>query len=439
MLKGTSPRVEDAPGLVWRPLKDRWEARWQCRTDLAQKGFYPKSVRLWTGLEPTPAEARRISDRCQHYQSSMLVFGRGGIPQVATSFDGTIKSLIACYQTDADSGYRKLRYRTRMNYDTLTDRIEREHGDARVADLKARTLLRWHEAWTADGKVAMAHSLVGMLRTLFSFGATILEDAQCARMKGLMADMRFKMAKPRQEHINAKQVETLRAVAHKMGLHSIALAQAFQFELMLRQKDVIGEWVPRTEPGPSDVLAGASKWMVGLRWQEIDANLILRHTTSKRQKDIEVDLKLAPMVMEELRYAAQRKTWGEMGAKAILESDIPALPVAVSRSDLPASGPVIVSEIHALPWQAYEFRRQWRRLARMAGIPDHVFNMDSRAGGITEATNAGAELEDVRHAATHSQISMTARYSRGAAEKVAKVMQLRVAGRNKPGTNEPGN
>jgi hypothetical protein len=37
-------------------------------------------------------------------------------------------------------------------------------------------------------------------------------------------------------------------------------------------------------------------------------------------------------------------------------------------------------------------------------------------------------LEDVRHAATHSDIAMTQRYSRGSAEKVANVMQLAVTG-----------
>jgi hypothetical protein len=57
--------------------------------------------------------------------------------------------------------------------------------------------------------------------------------------------------------------------------------------------------------------------------------------------------------------------------------------------------------------------------------------MDARAGAITEAIGAGAALEDVRHAATHSDISMTQRYSRGSAEKVAKVMQLRVKHRTR--------
>ena len=54
------------------------------------------------------------------------------------------------------------------------------------------------------------------------------------------------------------------------------------------------------------------KWLRGIRWSEIDDNLILRHVTSKRQKEIEVDLKLAPMVMEELALLGERQKSGPL-------------------------------------------------------------------------------------------------------------------------------
>jgi site-specific recombinase XerD len=60
--------------------------------------------------------------------------------------------------------------------------------------------------------------------------------------------------------------------------------------------------------------------------------------------------------------------------------------------------------------------------------------MDSRAGAISEATDAGADLEHVRHAATHSNISMTQRYSRGAEDKITVVQIARLEHRNKPKT-----
>ncbi len=277
-----------------------------------------------------------------------------------------------------------------------------------IAETKARMVLRWHEAWGANGKVAMGHSCVGMLRTLVNFGATILDCEHCERLSGVLHKMKFKMPRPRNERLTADQAQAVRTMAHEMGYPSVALAQALQFELMLRQKDVIGEWVPTSEPGMSDVTAGNAKWLRGLRWSEIDDKLILRHTTSKRQKDIEVNLRLAPMVIEELTRQ--------------------------HGMNLPASGPVIKYELIGRPYTAHQFRYVWRKIADKCGIPKGVFNMDSRAGAISEATDAGAELEHVRHAATHSDIGMTQRYSRAGTEKTANVMTLRAAHRNKTGT-----
>jgi hypothetical protein len=101
---------------------------------------------------------------------------------------------------------------------------------------------------------------------------------------------------------------------------------------------------------------------------------------------------------------------------------------------LPLSGPIVISEETGRPYLDGPYRRTWRKLARIAGIPDEVFNMDSRAGGISEATNAGADLEHVRHAATHSNIATTQGYSRSSQEKVAEVQRRRIAHRNKTST-----
>lgn len=406
------PKFENAPGLVVRARKDgTYVAFWQARSDLVKRGFRPPIIPLWRGVEPSRADRSYVSDYCVMAQNEMLVWGRGGVPEINT-FIGTLRSLIACYRTDQDSGYRKLRYRTRECYDSVMRRIERDHGDVHVTEIKARQLLRWHEDWTAEGKIAMAHSLMGMLRTLATFGATMLESDACRLLKTNLGDLRFQMPKPRSERLTADHANAIRAKAHDMGIPSMALAQAIQFECTLRQKDVIGEWVPSSEPGLSDVTHAGQKWLRGIRWSEIDDNLILRHVTSKRLKDVEVDLKLAPMVLDEFE-----KQFG-----------------GTTRDKLPQTGPVIVYEKTGRCYVTYQFRWLWRRVASFAGIPKAVRNMDSRAGAISEATDAGAALEDVRHAATHGDIKMTQRYSRGSAEKTAKVMQLRSAHRNKGGT-----
>lgn len=397
-------RVKSAPGLKWKKRDNGvHEARWQCRSDIVDKGYKIKSVKLWSGAgDPSLDEWAFIADTCNELQQQMLVWNRGGLPDVASAFNGTIGGLIYCYRNDPDSNFRKredrggLRYASRIHYDALMKMIEGEHGSAAVAEVKGRTVQHWYDEWSIRS-VATAHAKIKMLRTLFSFGTAFLEDPDCQRISTVLSKMKFQMPQARSERLTVEQANMIRAKAHQMGRPSIALAQAFQFELMLRQKDVIGEWVPLDEPGMSDTLDGTGlKWLRGLRWEEIDQNMILVHVTSKRQKKITVSLLNAPMVMEELALVERK-----------------------------ASGPIIISEFDKLPWTAIEFRRWWRQVADACDIPREVRNMDSRAGAITEASDAGADLEHIRHAATHSNISMTQRYSRGAEGKIAEVQKLR--------------
>ena len=412
----TPPTIEDAPGLVWRMSNGQWTATWRARKDLVKRGFSPKNQPLWKGTEITNLEIIEIQDTCRRLQDGMLLFSRDGLPEVI-GFDGSIASLINCYQTDPDSTYHKKRYAVRKNHDIILRRVAAQHGTEMLADIKGRTLLTLHKQWSNNGeKIAIAHAFIGQLRTLFGFGFTMLEDKECERLCSVMRLMRFPMSKPRTERLTADQVIAHRAAAHERHWNTMALAQALQFEFILRQKDVIGEWVPVSEPGISAVVGPKGKWLMGLRWEEIDEHMILRHNTSKRGKDIEVDLRLAPMVMEELSLHVQTP----------IEQ--------ITRASLPASGPLIICEVTGYPYTTAEFRRKWRIVANDAGLPKEVRSMDSRAGGISEADDAGANLEHVREAATHSDVAMTRRYSRAAAKRVAGVSKTRVEHRNKPQT-----
>lgn len=398
------PAIKDAPGLVWRERKDTWVATWQCRSDLMKQGFRPTMIPIWRGISPDDDEQVLIASQCSLMQDEMFRWARD-IPKTF-NFDGTVASLIRCYQEDGDSPYRANRYATRKHYDSLCRRIATDLGNLQIAEIDARQMKRTHEAWSVSG-IPMAHSLIGMFRGLLKYGATLLKSRACRELKTELSDMRFKMGKSRDERLTAEQVILIRAEAHRQGFPSIALAQAIQFECMLRQMDVIGSWVPLSEPGISDVTDDGQKWLRGIVWSEINGAQVLRHITSKRQKLVEHDLSVAGMVQEEF---------------ALLGT-------------LPTMGPVIVCERTGIPWRAHYFRERWREIARAVGVPDEVKNMDSRAGGITEATEAGAELEHIKHAAAHSDIAMTQRYARGAADKTRKVAVARAEHRkNKSGT-----
>jgi len=265
-----------------------------------------------------------------------------------------VASLVRSYRNDARSSYRTLRYRTRIHYDGLIKRLIEDCGNTKLADLKSPDISRLLEQWReGNKKIAMGNAMLAIMRILINYGATFLEDGECARISVILRHTSFAKAAPRKvERLTEEQAKAIISAAHKMGLHSIALAQALQFGCGLRQRDVIGEWVPHREAGVSDVIYKNNKWLRGIQWSEIDENCILSHTTSHLQKDIEIDLKSVPMVREELARFGTR---------------------------LPTRGPVIVTEKKKRPYEANQFRRYWRRVADAAGIPKNIKNMDSHA------------------------------------------------------------
>ncbi len=415
------PRLPDAaPGLVWRKRKrkNEWVATWLARTDIIKRGYLPRHIELWSGAELDEAHAADIIQRCQHQQFDMLTWGKELPPPeevLPDKLTGSLKSLIHCYRTDKDSPYQKNRFHVRRGRDSILRRIVARYGEEMLSDIKWRTLLGWHRDWSANGH-ASGLSFVGQLRALFSFGA-LLEDPDCERLCGVMHKMRFTGMAPRGKKVTAEYAELIRTAARDhFGWPSISLGQAFQFECTLRQKDVIGEFVPLSEPGVSAVIVGDQKWLRGIVWQEVDENLILKHVTSKKQKMVTIDLKLAPMVIEELAFM------------------VGVSPADLTRDMLPASGPIVICDTNGLPWSGNEYRRKWRKVAQHCGVPDDIWNMDSRSGAISEADLAGAPREWVQQAATHSSIEQTADYTRNQAEATAKVMKLRIEGRNRPKT-----
>jgi hypothetical protein len=319
-------------------------------------------------------------------------------PKVAT-----LAELIEQYKTDPVSDYHKLRYATRVNHDSLMARMVADCGHLPLAKIRRRTLEQMHLHWSGQGtKIPMGHGFMSKLRTIAGYGSRMLEDMECVRLYHALEGTKYEMMeKVGESFMTAEQAITIREKAREYGYYSIALAQAFQFDCLLRQRDTIGEWVPLAEKGESDTFWHGQKWIRGLRWEEIDADLVLTHVTSKKQKKLVVPLSAAPMVMKELHLMPDfMKT---------------------------RTGPIIVSEATTMPWVAAEFRRKWRMIADDAGIPDDVKNMHSRHGGLSEGSDAGIPLEHMRHAATHSDIATTQRYSRNSEHKVAEALRRRVA------------
>jgi hypothetical protein len=266
----------------------------------------------------------------------------------------TLKQLIEHFCDDPDSPFHNLQYQVRVNHRRLLARISREYGDCQLRNVRTRNLMAWHKAWKSGGKIAIAHALVARLRVLFRFGATLLEDGECIRLLNILSRTRFPNAVSRNLQITAEQVRAVRVIAHRRGYNSIAMAQALQFEVMLSQKDVIGEWVPISEPVTSDVVRlNKGKWLTGLRWEEIDKDLILRRNQNS-EKEVEFDLKLAPMVD------------GGISAE-----------VALLRNSTERRFRPVVPSYYARSTHSH------RIIAKDAGVPDSVKNRHSLSGGTT--------------------------------------------------------
>lgn len=304
---------------------------------------------------------------------------------------GTVRSLCYIYLMDPLSGHHKNRYVTKRSYYNNLRRLIDAIGDADLATLTVRDIKEAHARWCEGGHIPMAYGLITMLRIVLAFGAGVLEDPDCQRICFGLAKVKFPNAKPREHWIRQEQVTAIIDQALIDGAYSIALAVALQWAGALRQKDVIGEWVPLWDPRPSQIVTAEWKWVGGICRDEIDSNLVLRHRTSKRGKVLTLPLGSIQIVMNEWNAA-------------------------------PASGPLIIDPDTDLPFRDWTYRRRWRDYATKAHVPENLWNMDTRAGRITTVLASGALPDDARKLATHSHLDTTMRYSRGDDEAVVRAI-----------------
>lgn len=409
---------EHAPGLEWRARKVGRIPIWVAPADARKQGFTPQTVRLSAEAfiaEPTVVERQALASTCRRLQAEAKEWLSGLTNPPKARYDGTLKSLIDLYQTNELSPFHAITAETRRSYVYNLGQLTKRVGARRLDRVTGEDLLRWHRDFTkpsAPGgkpRVRQAHALMTMLRIVLKFGK-VMNLADARSLRSVMDDMEFKTTPQRDAFIAPEQVTAVRIAAHERGLPSVALATAIMFEAVLRQKDVIGEWLIDPTAEPTGALVDRGRvWRTGLLWGEHvgPVTLVLDKPTSKSRgrRRAEHDLSTMPMVVEELMHVpSQRRV-----------------------------GPMILCETTGRPWRARHFREIWRECARAAGVPDDVWSMDARAGGITEGSDAGADLDHLRKTATHTNTSTTSRYNRDALSKSRKVSHLRVISRTANG------
>jgi hypothetical protein len=372
---------------------------WDARADLVKRGYPVKRVRLH--YDATLPGRRQLAARCQTLQAEMLVWAANEGKLPARGYDSTIGSLCRLFQTDDLSPFNRMKWNSQENVAKTLKVIEATVAARQVGRLIGPDFYRWHALWgkpkTVDGppRPWRAKHAMDVVRQVIAYGVTLGYD-DCIRADLILGKLRFPSPPSRSQKLTLDHVHAIRKTAHKMGLGSVALATVLQFELSLRQKDVIGEW----EPAPlaeGGILHRGTRWVNGLTWANIDTKNILRKTTTKRSVDVEHDLALSSMVLEELALVpADRRV-----------------------------GPMIISERTRAPYKHRKFSEAWRRVANAAGVPRDVWNMDARSGAISELYDAGATPADAMKHAGHQDLRMSAQYNRGSLEQTRRAAQQR--------------
>jgi hypothetical protein len=399
-----------APGLEWRARASGKAAPYWCAPRAVVKQGYPVRTVPLAFYADRPEE---LIARCHVLQAEMLEWSRGADP-APDRYDGTLRSLIRVFQSHKDSPFRDKRHGTREFYVAYCGLLERTVGKRKVDTLIGPDFRRWHAEYAApeeEGgprRVRRAQSAMTTLRRVISFGVE-MRFKGCAEVATILREMRFETPPARKTVLLYEHAVAIIEKAHAVGRPSIALAQALAFDLTLRQRDIIGEWTPDDAGAGGGIVDRGRRWDRGLLWSHIDEAGVLTKPTSKSngKKEVVFDLALHPLVTAEL-------------ARVPLDRRI---------------GPMVIDEPAGRPYRKRHFQEVWRAIADAAGVPRNIWQMDSRAGGLTESTDAGADLETTRHQAGHSNVSTTARYSRGTLAKTSQVAKLRVAHRgNNVGT-----
>lgn len=419
------PHRDLTPGLTFRAGSPP-VPYWQAPKAAWLVGFEPRAVRIHATTWP------EVIGHCLRLQSqaSEWVKAHGGLApehlQAMVATNGTLGALIDMFLDDRSSPIQRVKYMTRADYRRACSILKEAVGTAKLARLTRNDFSDWYwafrrpdevkdtpYAWTGISRRRRSESvhrstgIMRMLRMVVRFGSGTV--AHCDRLHLILRSLSFEAPRKRQIYLTFQMVDAFCAAAHRLGRPSLALATALQFETALRQKDVIGEWEP-IEPsevsarGP--LVSPTRRWTSGLIWgQHISDDLVLAKPTTKSnfQKTALADLNMCPLVTRELSLIpAERRI-----------------------------GPVVLCEITGLPYIARTFIKGWREVARAAGIPDCVWNMDARAGAITEGSESRVELEHLRSFATHSRTSMTQHYNRQSLYKNQQIHSARVAHRRK--------
>ncbi len=388
------------PGLKRMKRRNgREDLYWVADEDLAKAGYTPKTVRIF---HQWPDDIEKISLICIKQTAEMIAWTQGATSAKTPFAMGSLGFLAHQFETDEDSPFHELRESTQAFYRHSLKNVTGYAGERQLAAVTGRDIRKWHKTWIEKHGLRGAYACIQSIRRIIHYGCET-GDAACIKIAAMVERMEFKAPGRRTNRPTFEMIQAFGPKALEEKRPSQELALLLQFELSLRQKDVIGEWVKAGDGSRQGIMDGQWRWQWGLLWSHIDDDWLLKKPTSKSNgsRIAEHDLKSYPALLALLQAVPREKR----------------------------VGPVIIDEKAGKPYRAAHFSRTFRKIARKAGWPDDVWNMDSRAGAVSEAFEAGAAAADVMTTATHTQMSTTMIYNRGKVVQSARVAELRQAKR----------
>ena len=380
---------------------------------------------------PPDATDEELAALCQHHSARL----RAHIASVTattvdepsatrTRYDGSVRAACRIYQEHPLSSFQTVKHNTQSTYLGSLKVLEETVGARLIRNVTVLDCRNWYSQWRKgvvsidpDGnrqigpeRIDRAHDAISMFRTVIYFMAALRHE-DCKSLKVELRGEKFEKGGAREQELTYAHVSAFIRTALDLGRRGVmpydralycAIATAAQFELMVRQKDIIGDWAPirfdrRYPAGIAKLEREGEVWTGFFTWENIPGwRWKMKTSKSKYRAAADFDLTRYTLLHPLLELVAHDKRTGS---------------IVKGEGDLPA--------------RYRSFVKWWRQIANAAGIPVDVESMDARAGGATEAEEAGATLEAIQGALTHNKQTTTLGYIRRRSKKIADVADAR--------------
>jgi hypothetical protein len=268
---------------------------------------------------PRGTDDQTLAELCHDHTARLLAYLDGLKTKVASpqdserqhdaalmaTYNGTVASACNIYRNHTFSRFNKVKHNTRASYERDLRLIEYTVGRRLIRNLTVLDVQHWYDEWRkpeVEGepeRIDRAHNGVCMVRTVIYFLAA-LRVRDCKLLAGELERVKFEKGGAREEELTYGQCAAFIKTALEFGnkgimpadrcLH-LAIGTAAQFELMLRQMDIIGEWAKKganrkLPPGITTLEHGNDIWAgyftlgehprLALAYEDIEVEISLR-------------------------------------------------------------------------------------------------------------------------------------------------------------------